>query len=66
VAEAMRHNPHIRYGRSDRRGHVQCALDARTLQAQLMAVDDPTKPDSAVQVLARFVVDAKQPGAQVG
>jgi alkaline phosphatase D len=64
VTEALRHNPHIHYGRSDRRGYVQCTLDAQTLQASLMAVDDATHPDSVVQVAARFVVDAKQPGAR--
>jgi alkaline phosphatase D len=64
VTEALRHNPHIQYGRSDRRGYVSCRLDAQALQASLMAVDDATHPDSAVQVAARFVVDAKQPGAR--
>ena len=64
VIEALRHNPHVRYGRPDQRGYVQCTLDAQALQARLMAVDDVTKPDSAVQVAARFVVDAKQPGAR--
>ena len=64
ITEALRHNPHIHYGRSDQRGYVQCRLDAQTLQAQLMALDDVTKPDSAVQVAARFVVDAKEPGAR--
>jgi alkaline phosphatase D len=63
VTEALRHNPHIHYGRSDRRGYVSCRLDAQTMQAQLMAVDDPAKPDSALQTLARFVVQAGQPGA---
>jgi phosphodiesterase/alkaline phosphatase D-like protein len=42
------------------------AIDAQTLQASLMAVDDATKADSAVQVAARFVVDAQQPGARPG
>jgi alkaline phosphatase D len=64
TADALRHNPHIRYARSDRRGYVACRLDAQTLHASLMAVDDATRPDSAVRVAARFVVDATQPGAQ--
>jgi alkaline phosphatase D len=62
VTEALRHNPHIHHGRSDRRGYVSCRLDAQALHAELMAVDDATRPDSAVQVAARFVVDARQPG----
>jgi alkaline phosphatase D len=64
VTEALRHNPHVRHGRSDQRGYVSCTLDAQTLQASLMAVDDATKADSAVQVAARFVVDAMRPGAR--
>ncbi len=36
----------------------------QALHAQLMAVDDATRADSAVQVAARFVVDARQPGAR--
>jgi alkaline phosphatase D len=64
VDEALRHNPHIRYSRSDRRGYVACRLDGQSLHASLMAVDDASRPDSALQVLASFVVDAKQPGAR--
>jgi len=64
VSEAMRHNPHMRYGRSDQRGYVACRLDADTLRAQLMVVERPEDPASAVGVAARFVVDAKRPGAQ--
>jgi alkaline phosphatase D len=64
VTEAMRHNPHVRYGRSDQRGYVACRLDARSLSASLMAVDRPEDPNSTVGVAARFVVDAKQPGAR--
>ncbi|MCW5661343.1 MAG: alkaline phosphatase D family protein [Burkholderiaceae bacterium] len=64
VTEALRHNPHLHYGRSDRRGYVSCRLDAQMLQADLMAVDDATRPDSPVQVAARFVVDARHPGAR--
>jgi len=64
VAEALRHNPHLHFGRTDQRGYVACQLDADTLQAQLMVVDKPEDPDSAVGVTARFVVDAKRPGAR--
>jgi alkaline phosphatase D len=64
VTEALRHNPHIHYGRSDLRGYVQCTLDARSLHASLMTVDDATRSDSAVRIAARFVVDAKRAGAQ--
>ena len=64
VNDALRHNPHVHYGRSDQRGYVACRLDADTLQASLMAVDKPEDPASAVGVAARFVVEARQPGAR--
>ncbi|HSW24645.1 MAG TPA: alkaline phosphatase D family protein [Burkholderiaceae bacterium] len=62
VDDMLRHNPHVRYGRSDRRGYVACRIDADTLHASLMAVDTPEDPASAVRVAARFVVDAARPG----
>jgi alkaline phosphatase D len=64
VTAAMRHNPHMHYGRADQRGYVACRLDADVLHAQLMVVEQPEDPASAVGVAARFVVDAKRPGAQ--
>ena len=64
VNQALRHNPHVRYGRADQRGYVACRLDADALHASLMVVDKPEDPNSAVGVAARFVVDAKRPGAQ--
>jgi len=64
VDEALRHNPHLHYGRSDQRGYVACRLDADALQASLMVVDRPDDPDSSVGVAARFVVDPRQPGAK--
>ena len=62
VDEALRLNPHVRYGRSDRRGYVACRIDGETLHASLMVVDKPEDPASAVSVAARFVVEAARPG----
>jgi len=63
VNQALRHNPHVRYGRADQRGYVACRLDADHLHASLMVVDRPLDPDSTVGVAAQFAVDAQQPGA---
>jgi alkaline phosphatase D len=57
-------NPDLRFARSDRRGAVRLRLDERRLQAALLSVDQPAQPDSAVSVLARFVVEAGRPGPQ--
>ena len=55
-------NPHIRYARSDQRGYVRFALDAKQLQAQLRVVDNALDPASGIATAARFVVDAARPG----
>lgn len=57
-------NPHVHLSRGDRRGATVFDIDARQLQARLLSVDDPADPASAVQELARFVVDARRPGPQ--
>jgi alkaline phosphatase D len=57
-------NPHLLHARGDRRGHVLLNLDERRLQADLMAVADPADPASAVDLQARFVVEAGRPGPQ--
>jgi alkaline phosphatase D len=64
VTEALRHNPHVHYGRTDQRGYVACRLNADRWHADLMVVDKPEDPNSAVGVAARFVIDAKQPGVR--
>ncbi len=57
-------NPHIHYGRGDRRGAVVFHLDNKLLRADLLGVDDVSREDSSVLTLARFVVEAGRPGPQ--
>ena len=64
LAGWMAHNPHLHYGRSDQRGHVLITLDTQQLQADLMAVQRPQDANSAVDLAARFVVQAGRPGPQ--
>ena len=59
-------NPHIRHARSDQRGYIELEIDAAHARADLITVDDPTDPQSATRVDARFVVSADQPGVQAG
>ena len=59
-------NPHLRHGRSDRRGAIAFALDERQLRANLLGVEDARDPASAVRVQSRFTVEAGRPGAQTG
>lgn len=60
---ALPFNPHIRYGRSDQRGYVRFALDAKHLRADLMAVESPDDSASVVKVAAQFVVESGRAGA---
>jgi alkaline phosphatase D len=55
-------NPHIRYGRSDQRGYMRFALDAKKLRAQVRVVDNALDPASGITTAASFVVDAARPG----
>jgi alkaline phosphatase D len=64
IDAALPFNPHLLYGRGTHRGTVQFRLDAKTLQADLRAVDDATDPASPVRSAARFVVEAGRPGVQ--
>lgn len=66
VDAALGFNPHIRHARSDERGYVRFALDAKTLQAQLRVLHDARAPDSPIRTAARFTVEAGRPGAQAG
>lgn len=64
VDAARPFNPHLHYARSDQRGYMSFMLDAKQLQAQLLAVRDPQNPASEVDVAARFAVELGRPGPQ--
>ncbi|WP_426189995.1 alkaline phosphatase D family protein [Massilia sp. DWR3-1-1] len=51
-------NPHIRYGRSDRRGFILMAVTPASSTAHFIGVDDVHDPASASATLARFTVSA--------
>jgi alkaline phosphatase D len=63
VDAALKHNPQVRYGRSDQRGSIRFALSAERLEADLRAVADVRDADSPVSSQARFVVEAGRAGA---
>lgn len=64
IDAALPFNPHVKYGRGDRRGYVRFRLDAQRLDAQLRAVEQPLDAASKVETAARFVVEAGRPGPQ--
>jgi alkaline phosphatase D len=63
TSAALAFNPHVKYGRSDRRGYVRFTLDAQQLRAQLRVLDDARDAASEMHTAARFVVQAGRPGA---
>ena len=54
-------NPHIQYGRSDRRGFILMAVTPTASTASFMGLDDVHDAASAVSSLARFTVTAGSP-----
>ena len=59
-------NPHIKYGRGDRRGYVRASIAGGRFNADLIGLDTVKKPDSRAEVLARFVVEDGRPGPRPG
>ncbi len=57
-------NPHLMYGRSDRRGYLRFELNDKLLTADLMSLDDVLDRDSGIRSAARFVVEPGRPGPQ--
>jgi alkaline phosphatase D len=56
--ENVERNPHILYGRSDRRGYMLMELTPQSVSTSFMALDDVRKADSGQSVLVSFGVQA--------
>jgi alkaline phosphatase D len=56
-------NPHIRYGRSDRRGFVMMEVTPGRTTAHFQGIDDVTRAESGLSTVASFTVEAGRPGA---
>jgi len=63
VDEWLTENPNMRYARGDLRGYVRLTVTPETLQADMVAVDDPRRADSATHTAASFHVEDGRPGA---
>lgn len=62
----MADNPHIKYGRSDRRGFVMMEVSTKETRAHFRALDDVGRDDSGVSTVAGFVVQDGRPGVFKG
>ena len=65
VARLLMRNPHLRWGRADRRGYGLMTLDDQRCSVEFRAVDDEKKADSAVRTLARFSVADGRAGVRI-
>jgi len=57
-------NPHLKYGRGDRRGYVRASIAGGRLSVELIGVDTVKMPQARAEVLASFVVEDGKPGPQ--
>jgi alkaline phosphatase D len=56
-------NPHVKYGRSDKRGFMLMEITPTRTSNLFLGLDDVRDPKSGVATLASFVVDDGKPGA---
>jgi alkaline phosphatase D len=59
-------NPHLNYGRSDRRGYAMVELSPAKMQVQFIGLNNVSRAESPASTLASFVVEDGKPGAQRG
>ncbi|MGE0723595.1 MAG: alkaline phosphatase [Alphaproteobacteria bacterium] len=59
-------NPHLKYGRGDKRGYVRLDLDPRRCRATFLGVDDVANPTSNVEPIAMFTIEDGKAGAMPG
>ena len=59
-------NPHIRYGRSDRRGFVLMDLTPQAATVLFQALDDVRDAASGLGTVAAFTVPNGRPGVMSG
>lgn len=65
VTSLLARNPHLRYGRGDKRGYALMTLEADRCAVQFRAVDNEKSAASQSATLARFVVEDGRAGVQV-
>jgi alkaline phosphatase D len=65
IARQVAKNPHLRYGRSDKRGYGLLTLERKGCSVEFRAVDDEKVRMSPVRTLARFAVESGAAGVQI-
>ncbi len=62
TSEYVAMNPHIKYGRSDRRGYMLLEVTPKETRTRFMGLDEVRDPDTAQRELAAFRVADGKPG----
>ncbi len=57
-------NANVRFARGEVRGYVRLSLDAQSVHAEFVGVDDASRADSGTHVVTTFDVAAGEPGLQ--
>jgi alkaline phosphatase D len=58
-------NPHIRYGRSDKRGYMLLAITPKEVRTQFMGLDEVRDPATVQRELAAFRVEDGKAGVEI-
>ncbi len=64
VEAALAENPHLKYGRGDKRGYVRVEITPKQLAAELRAMESVQTADAACSTLVRYIVEDGRPGPQ--
>ncbi|MBL8556996.1 MAG: alkaline phosphatase D family protein [Phenylobacterium sp.] len=64
LAASIARNPHLKYAEGQRRGYGRLELTAKACEVTFRGVQNAFAPGSPVNDLAKFVVEAGQPGLQ--
>jgi alkaline phosphatase D len=58
-------NPHIRFGRSDKRGYMLMEITPRETRTRFMGLDEVRDPKTIQRELAAFSVKDGRPGVDI-
>ena len=64
VEAALAENPHLKYGRGDKRGYVRVEITPKQLRADLRAMESVQSAEAACSTLASYIVEDGRPGPQ--
>ena len=56
--------PYVKYGNASTRGYIRVELDRQQAVAELRGILDPARAESAIETVARFVIEDGRPGAR--